>query len=92
MAGVPEGVGLQEKVAAFCVASVRDWTGAAAAMLAETPEIAGYSVATALLLGDADRVRAEVDRDPGLAAADPGPHGLPAFLKAIALTLRLLSD
>jgi ankyrin repeat protein len=67
MAGVPEGVGLQEKVAAFCVASVRDWTGAAPAMLAEAPEIAGYSFATALLLGDADWVRAEVERDPAAA-------------------------
>ena len=49
------------------MASVRDWTGAAVRMLAETPEIAGYSLATALLLGEVERVRGEVERDPGAA-------------------------
>src|SRR6266702_3562650 len=51
---------LAEKVAAFCEASIRDWTGRAARMLAATPEIAGYNFATAVLLGDAARVRAEI--------------------------------
>jgi len=51
----------------FCEASIRDWTGRAARMLAANPELAGYNVATALILGDADRVRAEIARDPGLA-------------------------
>ena len=48
---------LAEKVVAFCEASIRDWTGLAARMLAETPELASYGFATAVILGDADRVR-----------------------------------
>ena len=55
---------LAEKVAAFCEASIRDWTGSAARMLTATPEIAGYNFATAVLLGDAVRVREEIERDP----------------------------
>jgi hypothetical protein len=31
--------GLNQKAAEFCAASVRDWTGRAARMLAETPEL-----------------------------------------------------
>jgi ankyrin repeat protein len=64
---------LDQKAAAFCVASVRDWTGLAVRMLAETPELAGHSLATALVLGDAARVREEIERDPGAATRpDPG--------------------
>src|SRR6516162_5501283 len=37
---------LAAKVDAFCVASIRDWTGRAARLLAENPEIEGYSLAT----------------------------------------------
>jgi len=59
--------GLNQKAAEFCAASVRDWTGRAARMLAETPELAGHSLATALLLGDVTRVRAEIERDPAAA-------------------------
>jgi ankyrin repeat protein len=51
----------------FCEASIRDWTGRAVRMLAATPELAGYNFATSVILGDADRVRAEIARDPGLA-------------------------
>jgi ankyrin repeat protein len=58
---------LAEKVAAFCEASIRDWTGRAARMLAASPEIAGYNFATAVLLGDAARVREEIERDPAAA-------------------------
>src|SRR6266581_3063794 len=36
----------------FCVASIRDWTGRAARMLAARPELAGYNLATAVVLGD----------------------------------------
>ena len=50
----------------FCVASIRDTTGRAVRMLAATPELAGYNFATAVTLGDADRVRAAITRDPGL--------------------------
>ncbi|MGH3284620.1 MAG: ankyrin repeat domain-containing protein [Streptosporangiaceae bacterium] len=64
---------LAEKAAAFCEASIRDWTGWAARMLADTPEIAGHSLATALVLGDAARVRAEIQRDPP-AATRPDPR------------------
>jgi len=51
----------------FCEASIRDWTGLAARMLAAHPELAGYNFATAVILGDADRVRDEITGDPGLA-------------------------
>ena len=50
----------------FCVASIRDWTGRAARMLAARPELAGYNLATAVVLGDVDRVRAALRADPGL--------------------------
>jgi len=58
---------LARQADAFCEASIRDWTGRAVRMLAATPELAGYSFATAVILGDAGRVRAEITRDPGLA-------------------------
>jgi len=58
---------LARQAAAFCEASIRDWTGRAARMLAANPDLAAYSFATAVILGDADRVRAEITRDPGLA-------------------------
>lgn len=58
---------LAREVDDFLVASVGDWTGKAARMLARTPEIAGYDVRTALVLGDAARVRAALAADPGLA-------------------------
>jgi ankyrin repeat protein len=58
---------LAEKVDAFCTASIRDGSGRAAALLAATPEIAGYNFATAAILGDPARVSEELRRDPGLA-------------------------
>src|SRR5579863_6172526 len=51
----------------FLVASIRDWTGKAAQMLASNPGLAHYDVRTAIVLGDAGRVREELARDPGLA-------------------------
>ena len=66
------GTDLAQKVDAFLEASVRDWTGRAARMLAVTPEIAGYDFRTAVILGDAARVREMLRRDPGLATqAEP---------------------
>ena len=63
---------LDQLAAEFCVASVRDWTGKAVRLLAQTPEIAGHSLATALILGDAARVRDEIARDPAAATrSDP---------------------
>ena len=58
---------LAQQAEKFCEASIRDWTGLAARMLAANPELAGYNFATAVILGDAARVRAEISRDPGLA-------------------------
>ena len=52
---------------AFCEASIRDWTGRAARMLEVTPEIAGFSFATALVLGDVARVQWDIGREPALA-------------------------
>jgi len=64
--------GLDERTFEFCVASVADWTGKAARMLAESPELAQHSFATALVLGDAARVREEIERDPAAATrTDP---------------------
>ena len=63
---------LARQAEAFCEASIRDGTGRAARMLAATPELARYSFATAVILGDAGRVRTELGRDPGLATrTDP---------------------
>jgi len=66
---------LAQQAEAFCEASIRDGTGRAARMLEATPEIAAYSFATAVVLGDADRVRAEIGRDPGLATRPDGRRG-----------------
>ena len=54
---------------AFCEASIRDGTGRAARMLAATPELARYSFATAVILGDA-------------AACGPSSAGIPACVRA----------
>jgi len=75
---------------AFCVASVRGWTHEAATMLAETPAIAEHSLATALLLGDAERVRAELGRDPGAATrADAATGWTPLHLVCASRWYRL---
>ena len=64
----------------FCVASIRDWTGRAARMLAARPELAGYNLATAVVLGDVDRVRAALEADPGLVTrTDPATGWTPAI-------------
>jgi ankyrin repeat protein len=58
---------LAREVETFVEASIGDWTGKAARMLASTPQLAGYDFRTAVVLGDADRVREMLERDPGLA-------------------------
>ncbi|HEX6513478.1 MAG TPA: ankyrin repeat domain-containing protein [Chloroflexota bacterium] len=58
---------LAKMAEAFCQASIGDWTGGAARMLAADPELGTYSFATAVVLGDVARVRQEIERDPGLA-------------------------
>ena len=59
---------LADKVEAFLEASIHDSTDKAVQMLASTSEIARYDVRTALVLGDAERVREMLERDPGLAS------------------------
>jgi ankyrin repeat protein len=58
---------LAQRVEEFLVASIRDWTGRAARMLARDPQIARYDFRTAVVLGDAARVGAMLGRDPALA-------------------------
>lgn len=58
---------LAQRAATFCQASIGDSTGRAVHLLAETPELAGQSLATALVLGDLDRVRTEIQQDPAAA-------------------------
>ena len=53
----------------FLAASIRDWTGRAARMLARDPWIAGYDFRTAVVLGDAARAGEMLTREPGLATA-----------------------
>ena len=60
-------LGLAEKADEFLQASISGNMRRAAHMLEETPALAGYSFATAVILGDADRVRAELQQDATLA-------------------------
>jgi hypothetical protein len=53
-------LGLAEKADEFIQASISGNTRRAVHMLEETPALAGYSFATAVILGDADRVRGEL--------------------------------
>ena len=98
---------LDQLAAEFCVASIRDWRGRAARMLAQTPELARHSFATALVLGGVARVRAEIERDPA-AVTRPDPatgwtplhivcasrwHGFdPGRAPGLVATARLLLD
>ena len=75
---------LAQQADAFCEASIRDTTGRAIRMLAATPELAGYNFATAVILGDADRVHAEIARDPGLATRVDARTGWTALHAACA--------
>jgi ankyrin repeat protein len=64
-------VELAEQAIAFCQASMNR-IGVAVRMLATTPELADYSFATALVLGDATRVAEALRREPSLATrTDP---------------------
>jgi hypothetical protein len=71
---------LAELADEFCAASIRDWTARAARLLASHPELAGYSLATAILLGDAERVRAAIRRDPGQLTARQLGSGIAGVL------------
>jgi ankyrin repeat protein len=63
MVTVPD---LDQQAAEFCQASIRDWTDLPIRLLAETPELASYSFATAVILGDVNRVRREIELQPTL--------------------------
>jgi ankyrin repeat protein len=96
-----------EQAQRFCEASIRDWSGQAVRMLEATPELAGYNFATAVVLGDAERVRRDLARDPGLAIRPDGHWGFtplhaacasrwhrldPARADGLAAVARLLLD
>ena len=70
---------LAQRVDEFLVASIRDWTGRAVRMLARDPQIATYDFRTAVVLGDADRVRAMLGRDPALATRTDARTGWTAL-------------
>lgn len=78
---------LAEKVDEFCEASVSGRMSRAALLLAETPAIADYNIATAVILGDADRVRAELQRDPTLATRPRPAHGVDGAARRVRLAL-----
>ena len=63
---------LAQKADAFCEASISGRPGRALRLLAETPELATFNLATAVILGDIDRVRELLGRDPsGATRVDP---------------------
>src|SRR5215831_16269417 len=72
-------LGLAEKADEFIQASISGNTRRAARMLEETPALAGYSFATAVILGDAERVRAELQQDPTLATRNDPRTGWTAL-------------
>lgn len=101
------GRDMAEQAWRFCEASIRDWSAKAVRMLAATPELASYSFATAVVLGDADRVRRDLARDPGLAGRPDERSGFtplhaacasrwhrldPARAEGLATVARLLLD
>ena len=75
---------LGQRVEEFLVASIRDWTGRAARMLDRDPWIAGYDIRTAVVLGDAARVREMLAREPGLATRTDERTGWTALHAACA--------
>jgi ankyrin repeat protein len=73
-----------QRVDEFLVASIGDWTGRAARMLARDPWIASHDVRTAVVLGDAARVREMLARDPGLVTRPDDRTGWTALHAACA--------
>jgi ankyrin repeat protein len=72
-------LGLAERADEFIQASISGNTRRAARMLEETPGLAGHSFATAVILGDADRVRADLQRDATLATRPDARTGWTAL-------------
>jgi ankyrin repeat protein len=75
---------LGQRVDEFLVASVGDWTGRAVRMLARDPWLASYDVRTAVVLGDAARVRQMLAREPELATRTDERTGWTALHLACA--------
>jgi ankyrin repeat protein len=81
---------LAGKVNEFCAAVVSVRPDRAARMLAESPAIASYNFATAVLTGDVDRVEAELRRDRSLATRRVPPTGWTALHAVCASRLHQL--
>src|SRR4029077_14590687 len=75
---------LEHRVEEFLVARIREWTGRAARMLARDPWMAGYDFRTAVILGDAVRVREMLAHDLGLATRPDHKTGWTALHAASA--------
>jgi ankyrin repeat protein len=75
-------MGREEQVDAFLEASVRGWTGRAGRLLAAAPEIAGFDLTTAAVVGDHERVAVELERDPGAAGRPDRRRGWPPLAYA----------
>lgn len=69
-----------QRVDTFLRSSVRGQLRTAVSILVEDPAIATYDIRTALVLGDVDRVRAELARDPGFVHRRDDEWGWPALL------------
>lgn len=97
---------IPENVERFLRSSVNMQIGAAARMLHENPDLAESGFPAAVVLGEADRVEAELRRDPGAATrVDPGSgwralhlacasrfHLDPARAAGLVAVVRLLLD
>lgn len=76
------GTDRAERVEEFLAASVNGRMGPAWRLLESDPGIAGHDFRTAVILGDVDRVRAAIDRDPALATQPDAGSGWPPLLGA----------
>ncbi|HEU5421172.1 MAG TPA: ankyrin repeat domain-containing protein [Streptosporangiaceae bacterium] len=75
---------LGQRADEFLVASIGDWTGRAARMLTSDPWLASYDFRTAVILGEAARVREMLARDRGLATRLDARTGWTALHAACA--------
>lgn len=75
---------LARVAAEFCRESVRGYRDKAVRMLAARPELATYSLATEIILGEADLVRAALAVDPGLVTRQDPETGWYALHAACA--------
>ena len=75
---------LEQRVDEFLVASIRDWAGQAARMLARDPWLADCDFRTAVVLGDVAAVREMLARDPELATRRDARTGWTALHVACA--------